>query len=98
MHFFALTTGRQGVELQQPGHPLPVSAHLHHGHHHAVLPSQRLLQPGKLGSCLLWYHLLHPLPAAHFLLRLARPHHQRHEAPGGGCLKLKACLLIMAVV
>ncbi|KAM7390731.1 hypothetical protein PAMA_008768 [Pampus argenteus] len=74
--------GRKGPELQQPAHPLPLSAHFHHGHHHAVFPPQRLLQPGQPGSSLLWHYLLHPLPPAHLLLCLAGPHHQRHEDPG----------------
>lgn len=70
--------GRKGTELQQRRHPLPLFAHLHYGYHHAMLPPQCLLQPGQPGSCLLWYRVLHPLPTAHLLLRLARQHHQGH--------------------
>lgn len=50
-----------------------------------MFPPQRLLQPGQPGSRLLRHHLLRPLPPAHLLLRLARPHHQGHEDLGGEC-------------
>lgn len=75
--------GRKSAELQQCCHPLSLSAHLYHGYHHAMLPPQRLLQPGQPCSGLLRHCLLHSLPAAHLLLCMARPHHQGHEDPGG---------------
>lgn len=77
--------GREGTELQQPNHPLPLSAHLHYGYHHAMLPIQCILQSGQPGSSLLRHCLFHPLPPTHLLLCLARPHHQRLEDPGGEC-------------
>lgn len=78
----AAATGRKGAELQQPHPCLLLPADLHRRHHHAVLPHERLLQQGQPGCRLQRHHLLHPLPAAHPLLRLAGPHHQEHEA---GC-------------
>lgn len=87
--FFCLwPLGRKGVELQRPNHPVPLFAHLYYGHHHAMLPSQCLLQPGQPGGRLLRHRVLHPLPSTHLLLHLARPHHQGHEDPGGRCLRL----------
>lgn len=87
--FFCLwPLGRKGVELQRPNHPVPLFAHLYYGHHHAMFPPQCLLQPGQPGGRLLRHCVLHPLPSAHLLLHLARPHHQGHEDPGGRCLRL----------
>lgn len=78
-------TGRKGAELQQPHPCLLLPADLHRCHHHAVLPHERLLQQGQSGCRLQRHHLLHPLPAAHPLLRLAGPHHQEHEAGCSTC-------------
>lgn len=74
--------GRTSAELQQWCHPLSLFADLHHGYHHAMLPPERLLQPGQLGRGLLRHCLLHPLPPTHLLLCMARPYHQGHEDPG----------------
>lgn len=87
-HCVLFFSGWEGAELQRPHSRLLLSADFHCCHHHAVFPDECVFQQGQPGSCLQRHHLLYSLPAPHPLLRLAGPHHEKHEV---GCCMSMLC-------